>query len=1101
MNQSNTGMLLLLVVTSALTAMVSGQVDTVRWVNHRGSLAKPGYTSGAAHHSVASDAGSNRLTFTLRHLGTSRQLSTYSKWEVNRWGDPFAEAHQGGSWRVASNQANAVVLGLWGDWGWDGAALASRPQPGDTTRYELTIAFDQPVSDLTLPLCGINALFEAGRYNNADQLEIESFNGQRPGPTMTYHHMGNSILAQGASIEGDTSRPHHDPTSDDTAVTLRSDGPLDQLIIRFTNRALRTASGDFADGKQPWAFSLGDLSFATQPREESLQPTAIRWHQRQGTLFKEGYNPDTVTYQALSEDGLVDMTLSLEHNHTTPGLTTYSKWEIDRWGDPSGQHYAEGSWQVVTSAVNDVVLGLWGYWGGPGETVALGDTTSYRLVLTFNHPVSNLEFPLYGINGFLKPSAGFNSGDELSVQGALEHTPVAYTFAETGPAMTRVANGLVGNYAHQIDDGISGQHMSQDGAVRVHFQDPVDRVVLTLINRAGHLHPASFQNGLQTWSMSLGDLTFQHNAPHPTNLARIQGVHISQSSTLQPHTGAHLLMDGLANGNLWDRGVSHTSVETQPWITIDLGAIRSLDAIKLWHRTDTLAQMPDDLVLFLSSHPFTTTDVSLTATQSGVVTKRDLGLMGDATTIPLQVAARYIRLQREGTGALSFAEIELIGPSSPAVPVVVSTTTSDPSLQPNDPSPNPLLDQLGALALNTATFPAGLDIVPGQAGGFDLLFERALLGSDAVTHTIELSSNLVDWQPHAVAFGSHPLVHVIGIDQRIPALRERGFARLRITAGSEVTHTGAVGWYRTALREGYQTHGISLMRAPVAVGQIVAVADGGFVLEMETGAPIPHTSAYVEVVAGPLEGHRFDLKRAEIRNERWHIHTDLVHSTLPILNDDILGAPIVVRPHWTLSQAYTIPAMRPGREAALAGQVLCFREDHYESFYRVAAPTGPYWVRAGDDRLEDAGQRILRPGEGVFLALPPDVSGECAIAGHVRAHRFHQPLTAGHHLLAQPFPVTQSPFERELNRARGFEPALDPTQADVIQRWLGDLAPEVEAFDSYFYFRANPSTAYWVKEADTLLTPHSLAPLFVHDRAVFLQVREDRPDYHLNNLR
>ncbi|MFT5191144.1 MAG: hypothetical protein ACI9DF_003921 [Verrucomicrobiales bacterium] len=74
-----------------------------------------------------------------------------------------------------------------------------------------------------------------------------------------------------------------------------------------------------------------------------------------------------------SKDGGVRLNLSLEQDLTTSGLTSYSKWEIDRWGDPTGELFAPGSWQIVTSALNAVVLVLWGYWGGAGETTAIGD--------------------------------------------------------------------------------------------------------------------------------------------------------------------------------------------------------------------------------------------------------------------------------------------------------------------------------------------------------------------------------------------------------------------------------------------------------------------------------------------------------------------------------------------------------------------------------------------------------------------------------------------------------------------------------------------------------------------------------------------------------
>ncbi len=56
----------------------------------------------------------NEVTLKLRHLGTTRERFTYSKWEIDRWGDPEAIfTPEPGAWRVVTNQANDVVFALW----------------------------------------------------------------------------------------------------------------------------------------------------------------------------------------------------------------------------------------------------------------------------------------------------------------------------------------------------------------------------------------------------------------------------------------------------------------------------------------------------------------------------------------------------------------------------------------------------------------------------------------------------------------------------------------------------------------------------------------------------------------------------------------------------------------------------------------------------------------------------------------------------------------------------------------------------------------------------------------------------------------------------
>ena len=89
----------------------------ISWADKRGSLSKAGYSNNTASHAIYSDSGANRVTvtLTLTHQGTSRDLFTFSKWEIDRWGDP--EGHltaNKGSWQVVSSATNDVVLGVWG---------------------------------------------------------------------------------------------------------------------------------------------------------------------------------------------------------------------------------------------------------------------------------------------------------------------------------------------------------------------------------------------------------------------------------------------------------------------------------------------------------------------------------------------------------------------------------------------------------------------------------------------------------------------------------------------------------------------------------------------------------------------------------------------------------------------------------------------------------------------------------------------------------------------------------------------------------------------------------------------------------------------------
>ena len=340
------------------------------------------------------------------------------------------------------------------------------------------------------------------------------------------------MTQQAPGLAGNTNSPFGSTSStfDEGSARVVATEKLDKLVLRLTNRAVDPTNATFQNGQQTWSLSLGDLRFKNEQVDPTLNATAIEWLSRKEQLSRPGYNNDTATTTALSKDGRARAALTLQHDQSTPNLTTYSKWEIDQWGDPTGEFFAPGSWQIVTDSANSVVLGLWGYWGGPGETAAIDDFTCYRIILDFDHPVHDLNLPMHGINGFLKPTSGFNSGDEVEVSATRYGLAVdSPTYTDKGRAIKQVGSRLVGDFAHQIDDGISGQHMSNDGSCQARFTEAVDRVVLTFINRAGHPDPVAFKTGMQTWSMALGDLTFTHRAPMLTNLSRQSGVTIFHS--------------------------------------------------------------------------------------------------------------------------------------------------------------------------------------------------------------------------------------------------------------------------------------------------------------------------------------------------------------------------------------------------------------------------------------------------------------------------------------------------------------------------------------------------------------------------------------------
>ena len=160
--------------------------------------------------------------------------------------------------------------------------------------------------------------------------------------------------------------------------------------------------------------------------------------------------------------------------------------------------------------------------------------------------------------------------------------------------------------------------------------------------------------------------------------AQIELVSASQSSNYRTTRGlAGDAIDGNTAGRWRDRTITHTasSTEFQPWWSVELDNVSNIDEIRLWNRTDgTLGNRLTDFYVLVSSNPFETDDLSVLLNDSSVWSGFHPGPAGEVVSIPVDVAGRYVRVQLQGQGVLSLAEVEVFGTvtESPQPPVVVN---------------------------------------------------------------------------------------------------------------------------------------------------------------------------------------------------------------------------------------------------------------------------------------------------------------------------------------------------------------------------------------------------------------------------------------------
>ena len=148
----------------------------------------------------------------------------------------------------------------------------------------------------------------------------------------------------------------------------------------------------------------------------------------------------------------------------------------------------------------------------------------------------------------------------------------------------------------------------------------------------------------------------------PVNLA-LTGT-ATQSST-NYSADASRAIDGNTDGNFWStQTCSATAWNVQPWWEVDLGEVSDISSINIWNRTDCCDFDLTAYYILVSSTPFASADLDITLFQNGVNSFLQGEAAGTPSVIDINTVGRYVRIQKQGTGFLILAEVEVIGEST-----------------------------------------------------------------------------------------------------------------------------------------------------------------------------------------------------------------------------------------------------------------------------------------------------------------------------------------------------------------------------------------------------------------------------------------------------
>jgi RHS repeat-associated protein len=200
--------------------------------------------------------------------------------------------------------------------------------------------------------------------------------------------------------------------------------------------------------------------------------------------------------------------------------------------------------------------------------------------------------------------------------------------------------------------------LSQAGVSSYHVAGPVAASAAVAVGRTGRYVRVQLAASADCLALAEVEALGQAVAA-PTNLA--QGKPATQSSDLFGGVASRAV-DGNTSG-LWSgNSVTHTDNQAQPWWQVDLGAVQSLQTVRLWNRTDCCSERLSNFYVLVSDAPFASTSLSATLAQPGVSAFHTPGPAGTSVSVSVNRTGRYVRVQLAASAdCLALAEVEVLG--------------------------------------------------------------------------------------------------------------------------------------------------------------------------------------------------------------------------------------------------------------------------------------------------------------------------------------------------------------------------------------------------------------------------------------------------------
>ena len=124
---------------------------------------------------------------------------------------------------------------------------------------------------------------------------------------------------------------------------------------------------------------------------------------------------------------------------------------------------------------------------------------------------------------------------------------------------------------------------------------------------------------------------------------------------------ANRAVDGNTNGQFYQEySVSQTCWQDSPWWQVDIGGNKGIGAINIWNRTDGNQEYLSNYWVILSSEPLPNLPVYEIVNLPNVTSYFQSAVASTPTSLPIEISARYIRIQKTTPGFLGLAEVQVI---------------------------------------------------------------------------------------------------------------------------------------------------------------------------------------------------------------------------------------------------------------------------------------------------------------------------------------------------------------------------------------------------------------------------------------------------------